>query len=50
MRPIMAGFHLGFICFPPWEWLNWKWGRETREQMFAVGPMRIKCERVNIWR
>lgn len=50
LKRITTGVEFAALCFPPWEWSNWKWGREFPEQMFAVGPMRFKCARTFAWR
>jgi hypothetical protein len=50
MREITVGFALSAMCFPPYEWGNWRWGRESSDQLFAVGPMRFGARRLKVWR
>ncbi len=50
MKEITVGFSLTLMCFPPWEWSNWMWGREFRDQAFSVGPMRFNARRLTVFR
>lgn len=49
-RHITVGFSISAICFPFSEWSNWKWGRESKESMFCVGPMRFQATRITATR
>ncbi len=44
-----VGFTIKAICYGLTDMRNWKWFRESREQMFAIGPLRVSFSVMRIW-